>query len=194
MGILWLPVTSNLKMELMIRLTFLLALFLVAACSTPKLSPFTTGLMEQNGWDERDLSRIQFYLSDDIVLERQIRDRKSKIERGEIIMRDGRELERLVFPKGTQGTMVRMISSDKMAVSFEPGKDDRFLVFVPHPKRNNTFILSAQNWQKGQGQMNYAGQTYFTVPGSGLAALMVQVKGKSSQNVKQKTVEGRSIK
>ncbi len=161
---------------------------------TPSLSPFTSGLVEDQQWSEQDLSKIQYYLSDDIVLERQVRENQSSIVLGEIVLRDGRKVERLVFPKKTPGVFVRQIGADKMAISFEAGKDDRFLVFTPHPRRQHTYTLSAQNWQDGRGQVLYGGNTYFTIPGSGLAFLQVSVKGTRSNKVRTREVEGRTVR
>lgn len=177
----------------MMKWTPLLLLLVLASCS-PRLSPFTAALVDQQGWEERDLRRIQYYLSDDVVLERQVRENRTDIVHGEIILRDGRRVERLVFRRNTPGVLVRQIGQDKLAIGFEPGKDDRFLVFVPHPRRNNTYVLSAQNWTNGSGQVQYGGNTYFTVPGTGLASLMVQLKGGANQQVRTKEVGGRTVR
>ena len=67
------------------RFFFFLVLIGVSSC-THQLSPFTSGLVENQGWSEQDLRKIQYYLSDDVQLERQIRQSASDIVFGEIII------------------------------------------------------------------------------------------------------------
>jgi hypothetical protein len=158
------------------------------------MSSFTSALVNEQGWGEQELSRIQYYLSDDVVLERQVRENRSDIVHGEIILRDGRRIERLVFRRNTPGVLVRQIGQDKLAISFEPGKDDRFLIFSPNPRRGNAYVLIASNWSNGSGQVSYGANTYFTVPGSGLSSLMVQLKGGRQQQVRTREVGGRTVR
>lgn len=172
---------------------FLAFVLLMASCSS-RTTSLTSGIVESQNWSEHDLRRIQYYLNQDIVLERQVRDRGSEIVVGEVIMRDGRQIERLVFPRGTPGVFVRKLGEDRYAFSFEPRHDDRFLVFTANPKRGGVYLLSAQNWHEGRGQLNYAGNTYFTVPGSGLAGLEIKMKGKGRDRVRQRTVPGRTVR
>ena len=42
---------------------------MMASCS-PNLSTFNQKLYEENQWSEEELKKIQFYLSDDIILTR----------------------------------------------------------------------------------------------------------------------------
>jgi len=66
-----------------LRQLSLLALVVLGMSSCSKdLSPFTKSLYQQNRWSESELSQIQFYLSDDIVIRRQLRDASSAIIRG----------------------------------------------------------------------------------------------------------------
>ncbi len=177
----------------MIRFILFFSILVLSAC-TRQLTPFTSGLVENQAWAEPDLRKIQYYLSDDIQLERQIRKNASDIVLGEIILKDGRQIEQLILRKGTPGVLVQMPKSDKLGISFEPGRDDRFLVFTPHPKRNGTYVLSAQNWTDGRGQLNYGGNTYNTVAGGGLAALEVDLKANNSRKVSRREIGGRTVK
>ena len=165
----------------------------LSAC-TRQLTPFTSGLVENQSWAEQDLRKIQYYLSDDVHLERQVRKNASEIVLGEIILKDGRQIEQLILRKGTPGVLVQMPKSDKLGISFEPDRDDRFLIFTPHPKRNGTFVLSAQNWSEGRGQLSYGGNTYYTIPGAGLASLEVDLKANNSRKVSRREIGGRTIK
>ncbi len=176
----------------MSRLPLFLALLTIMSCS-PKLTPFTSDLIDKNGWEEQDLKKIQFYLSQDIILQREIRKNSSEIVMGEIVMQGGREVDQISFMAGTPGVLIQMARQEKLAISFETGDDQRFLIFTPHPKRNGTFVLSARNWDKGSGQINYGGSYYYTIPGSGLASLMVDLKASQTNTVKSRQATGRKV-
>lgn len=176
----------------MSRIPLLFILLTVASCS-PRLTPFTSSLIESNNWEEEDLKKIQFYLSQDVVLQREIRKNSSEIVMGEIVMNGGREVDQITFKAGTPGVLVQRAREEKLAISFESGDDQRFLIFTPHPKKNGTFVLSARNWEKGSGQINYGGNYYYTIPGSGLASLMVDLKASQTNSVKSRQASGRTV-
>lgn len=177
----------------MSRILLLLLTVLAAASCSPKLTPFTSSLIERNNWDEEDLKKIQFYLSQDVVLQREIRKNSSEIVMGEIVMKGGREVDQITFKAGTPGVLIQQARHEKLAISFENGDDQRFLIFTPHPKKNGTFVLSARNWDKGSGQINYGGGYYYTIPGSGLASLMVDLKASQTNTVKSREASGRKV-
>ena len=64
---------------------------LFTACS-PTYSPFTQQLYDKNRWSENELKKIQFYLSDDIIMQREISGGASEIISGEIKMINGKEV------------------------------------------------------------------------------------------------------
>ena len=85
---------------------------LLTSCS-PTLSPFTQNLYEDNNWTEGDLRKIQFYLSDDIVLYRELTGGNSEIIEGEIKVVNGRKRDQITFRRGTPG--VFLFSPKKIA-------------------------------------------------------------------------------
>ena len=123
----------------------MITIFLLSACNN-NLRYFTDHLYEENQWSEDDLQRIQFYLSEDIVLRRQLRAEDSRITDGKIVIVDGSEAEEIVFKRGTPGLVIFTPKSDRFAVSFE-NDDDRYLMFGPNPKTGGRFVLLA----KGMG-------------------------------------------
>ncbi len=77
----------------MIRLLTALAIFtfLFSSCG-PKLSPLTQRLVDDQNWTQDELKRIQFYLSEDLVLIRELRNGNSEIRNGQVKIIDGREV------------------------------------------------------------------------------------------------------
>ena len=137
-------------------LFFVLAMFL-SSCST-KLTYFTEDLYEEQGWSEDELKQIQFYVSKDIVLKRQLTGAKSEIISGKIKVENGRKIEEVVIPKGTPGAFLFSPKEDRFAVSFEEGGDKRFLMFGPSPKYSDRFVMLASDWKQRGGKVNYDGK------------------------------------
>ncbi|MEM1121728.1 MAG: hypothetical protein AAGJ18_14850 [Bacteroidota bacterium] len=171
----------------------LAGLFFFTSCS-PKLSPFSQRLIDQNGWSEDELQQIQFYLSDDIVLKRDFTRGSSEIVSGDMKMVNGREVEQVRIAKGTPGILLFQPKSTRMAVSFESGSDKRYLMFGPNPKRGKNYVLLASDWKNRRGKVRYDGKTYYTDPNSALATLMVDLKKSGRTSVKSRSAKGRKIK
>jgi len=176
------------------KFIFLLALgsIFLSACS-PKLTPFTENLRTTNRWSEEDLKKIQFYLSEDVKIRRQISDASTEIIRGEIKMENGKQIEEIIIPKGTPGVLTTMGSGDKLAIAFENG-NERFLMFGPNERQDGRYTLRASEWKNKMGKVKYGGKTYVTGSGDGYACLMVDLKKITDINVKSRVAKGRTIK
>ncbi len=179
-------------MKILINGIVLFCLLFLGACS-PSLSPFSQRLIDQNDWSEEDLKQIQFYLSNDIVLKRDYTRGSSEIIAGEIKMVNGRQIEQVTIPKGTPGILLFQPKSDRMAISFEEGKDSRYLMFGPNPKRGKNYVLLAADWQNRRGKVKYDGRTYYTNSESALATLLVDLKKSGKTSVKSRAAKGRKI-
>ena len=177
----------------MIPILGILFIFLSSSCS-PRLSPFTQKLYEENDWAEEDLKRIQFYLSEDIILRREATSGRSTIQGGEIKMVDGKKVEEIVIRKGTPGLLLFTPKKNRFAVSFESGNDDRYLMFGPNPKAGNHYVLLASDWKRSRGKVSYDGKTYWTPNESAYAALLVDLKKVRKVSVKSRTAKGRTVK
>lgn len=177
-------------------LFYLSGLFLVLAISScsPNLTPFTQRLYEENKWSEADLRQIQFYLSEDIVLRRQVEGGSSEIIEGEIKMVDGKEVEEIVIEKGTPGVFLFTPKSNRFAVSFESDSDSRYLMFGPNPKNGNRYALLASSWKRRGGEVSYDGRKYRTTGDSAYAALMVDLKRIRKVSVKSRRAKGRTVR
>ena len=175
--------------------TIFLGLFLLlglGACS-PKLTPFTENLYNEGNWTESQLEKIQFYLSEDIVLTRQLSGASSEIVSGEIKFVEGRRVEEIVIPKGTPGILVDQPRENRFAVSFESG-NDRFLMFGPNSKAGGKYVLLASEWKRRTGVVTYDGRKYRVGNKSAFASLMVDLEKIRNVNVNSRTAKGRLVK
>jgi hypothetical protein len=172
--------------------SLLVILFFLASCSS-KLSYFTQDLYEQYHWSPRKLEQIQFYLSRDIVLKKQRRGGSSEIAEGKIKVKDGRKVEVITIRKGTPGVYLFSPKEKRFAISFEAGKNKRFLMFGPNPKADDRYVLLASDWKRRTGKVNYDGKEWRVNSEDAYAALMVDLKEVRRVSVKSRTARGHKI-
>jgi hypothetical protein len=178
----------------MTRILTALALFtiLFSSCG-PKLSPLTQRLVDDQNWTEDELKRIQFYLSEDLILSRELRDGKSEIRNGQVKLIDGREVEQIVFKRNTPGVFVFSPKTQRIAVSFERNDED-FLVFGPNPKAGNRYVIMAADWNRRSGSVTYAGKKWRVNSSDAYASLLIPLKRLRNSDVNGKVVGGRKLK
>ena len=177
----------------MARLTLLLltGLFLLTGCG-PRLSPFTQRLVDDQGWREDDLRRIQFYLSEDVVLTRELRSDRSQITRGTVRVINGREVEQVVFKRNTPGVFTFSPKTRRVAISFEDDSDN-FLVFGPNPKNGDRYSLLASDWNRNSGQVTYAGREWRVSSADAFASLLIPLKRIREGDTRGRVVGGRKV-
>lgn len=164
----------------------------LASCS-PKLTPFTQDLYDQNRWSEQELKKIQFYLSEDIILRRQYKEGESTIAGGKIRMVDGREVEEIIFRKGTPGVLLFTPRTNRFAISFESNGEDRYLMFGPNPKAGDRYVLLAKDWDRRTGRVSYDDKVYTTTSSSAFSHLLVDLRRINKLEVERRTAGGRTI-
>jgi hypothetical protein len=174
-----------------IILAVIVSAFYFASCS-PTLHPFTDDVYEEFGQSKEKLAKIQFYLSNDIVLYRDYGNKQSEVVDGKIKIVDGRKIEEIIFKKGTPGVFVFTPKKDRIAISFEEG-DGKFLMFGPNSKVGGRFVLLAKEWKNRRGKVSYANKIWLTNDASAYANLMVDLDKARSTRVSKKTVKGRRI-
>lgn len=167
-------------------------LFLLSSCG-PTLRPFTQDLYNEYSWSNADLKKIQFYLSDDIVLRREASGGSSEIIQGEIKVVEGREIEEVVIRKGTPGVFLFSPKSERFAVSFDAASDEKFLVFGPSPKANDRYVLMASEWKHRGGTVTYGAKKWNVEVSSAWSTLMVDLKKVNRISVNKETATGRKV-
>ena len=101
-----------------LRIMALLLVITAIGCS-PELRPFTTNILQEGGWSDSDLQKIQFYLSDDIVIRRNLSEGTSEITSGTIKIVKGVRVEEVRIRKGTPGTFLFRADKNHFARSEE---------------------------------------------------------------------------
>ena len=163
-----------------------------ALASCKNLVPFTDALKRDHNWTTDQLKGVQFYLSHDVILRRELSKGTSEIIHGKIKMVDGRKVDEILIKAGTPGILTDMPKENKMLVSFEVG-DDHYLSFGVNPNKSERFVLLASDWNNGMGKVHYAGDEYYTDPDSHFAFLMVDMHKINNTSLKQHVAKGRKL-
>jgi len=170
------------KLSVLISLT---AMLLLSSCGK-QLTYLTENLYDDFNWSEQQLKKIQFYVSQDIVLYRTARSGQSTIEDGKIRINDDNKVEEVRINKGTPGTLVFSPKEDRFAVCFD-NDPNKYLMFGPNKK------AKGKNWNRNEGVITYGGEKYYTASNSAYAALMVDIKKAQRSVVKTNTASGRKV-
>ncbi len=173
---------------------FLAGAFLVTmnSCS-PTLTPFTQKLQDEYKWGPDDLKRIQFYLSDDIVLRRKASEGQTKIQNGVIKTIDGEKIEELIFKAGTPCVFLFSPKEERFAISFEQAEPPKYLMFGPNPKYSNRYVILGKEWNRNTGTITYEDTNWYTTSESAYACLLVDLKRASSIERKSEVVRGQRV-
>lgn len=174
-------------------ITIVTVLFL-SSCSK-KLTYFTNDIKQEFDLNDGDLRKVQFYLSQDIVLQRRVKAEDTQIRKGQIKVVDGSKVEEIVFEKGTPGVFVfTPEKSEAFAISFEAGGDKRFLMFGPNKSSGERYVLLAKDWERNSGLVRYDGREYRTSSSSAYASLLVDLKNAKKAKINRRSADGRKVR
>jgi hypothetical protein len=171
----------------------LLFLTLTAVLSSCKnLVPYTDAMKKKYNWSDEQIKRIQFYVSHDIILHRELTRGSTEIVQGKIKTINGKKVEEILIRQGTPGVLVELPKQDKMLVSFEMG-DDHYLSFGVNPNAGDKYVLLASDWSNGMGKIHYSDQEYYTDPDSKYAFLLVDLRRIQKMDINQRVARGRKV-
>ncbi len=172
---------------------FALVVVTLASCA-PSLKYYTKDIHDDNRWSDSELKKIQFYLSNDIILWRDISRGESVISNGKIKMVDGREVEEVIIKKRTKGAFLFSPTKNHYAIGFDASDDKKYLVFGPSEKVSGRYVLLAKDWDRRFGKVSYGDKVYQTSNESAFAYLMVDLDKRNSTKVSSNRASGRTVK
>jgi hypothetical protein len=167
-------------------------LFSLISCA-PTLSYYTKDIHDTARWDDADFSKIQFYISDDILLWRDVSKGESVITNGKIKMVDGREVEEVLIKRGTPGVYLFSPQNKQHAISFDATDDNKYLIFGPSEKVNNRYVLLAKEWGNRYGKVTYGDKVYNTSAQSAFAYLLVDLAKTKNTKINSQRPSGRKV-
>lgn len=166
------------------------AIIFMASCS-PYLSPYTARLQKDAQLDESQLKQIQFYISNDIVLYRNINNAETEITEGELKVVNGRDVEEVIIKSGTPGLITGKDDKGNLLVSFDA--DGNALRFGINHNISGYYTLMAKDWDGRTGIVDYGNKEYKTSSGSIYAYLMISMKQVNNTPVQSREATGRSL-
>ena len=175
------------------RKTILFVALIAFLSSCKNLVPYTDAMKNKYGWTDEQIRRIQFYVSHDIVLHREMTKGSTDIVQGKIKTIHGSKVDEVIIPAGTKGIVTDIPNNKKLLVSFEVS-DDNYLSFGVNPNASDRFVLLASDWKNEMGKVHYAGNEYYTDPDSKYASLLVDLRKIENMEVKQHVAKGRTVK
>ncbi len=177
-----------------------LSLFMLLAITTlalsgcsPNLRPFTQNMYNDYNWSADELKQIQFYLGEDVTLRRELTGGKSEITRGVVRVVDGRNVEEIVIRRNTPGVYMFSPKDNRLAVSFEDGGENRFLIFGANPRASDRYTLLGSDWNRNQGVVTYDGLKWSINGQDGFATLMVNLKRLEQTDRNSRVAAGRRV-
>jgi hypothetical protein len=162
-------------------------LLMGAACSNKSyFTPNTRKLVEAKSVP---LSKIQFYVDRDIILERDIKSGEAEAKSGKVIVENGKTVNIIKLKKNTPG-VCNNVRSNGLDISFEAG-DGKSIVFseVVNGKPGDPYQISAEKWIKDLGQVTYDGNKYYITEGSE-AKLLIMKKVIGNVTTQARTMKG----
>jgi hypothetical protein len=170
----------------------LFAAIAILFSSCKNLVPYTDSMKKKYGWNEDQIKRIQFYVSHDIVLHRELTKGSTEIVQGKIKTIHGSKVDEIIIPTGTKGVVTEIPRENKLLVSFELG-DDHYLSFGVNPNASDKYVLLATDWKNEMGKVHYAGNEYYTTPDSKYAYLLIDLRKIENSELRQRVAKGRKV-
>lgn len=170
---------------------FLVLAILLSSCKN--LVPYTDAMKKKYNWNDEQVKRIQFYVSHDIVLHRELSQGSTEIVQGKIKTINGKKVEEILIREGTPGVLTDIPKQNKMLVSFEVS-DDHYLSFGVNPNANEKYVLLASDWNNGMGKVHYSDKVYYTDPDSKYAFLLVDLRKIQKMDITQRVAKGRKVR
>ncbi len=176
-------------------------IFLSSCESTNQLStngnlyvPFTKDLLDRINSNNLDIKKVQFFIDQRLILRRTLGSQKSNIKGGQILFENGLYVHEVIIPKYTPG-VCEGFDGDRISISFELQNND--INFGPHGNNQESFTLSARNWNNGTGELTYDNATYTVkcaaCPNVAVTTLLVKKSEAHKLRKTQRIVRGRRV-
>ena len=157
------------------KITLLLAIITIAFSSCKTLVNYSDTLQKERGWTNEQLKHAQFYLSNEICLERKLSKEFPDKIAGKIVIKNGVKKEVIYLPKKLRIAFVDTTQSGAYLMRCEVG-DGNTLTFGVNPNDNGRFVLLASDWDNGFGRVHYNGVEYFVSTDKATTHLLIDLR------------------
>ena len=180
------------------------ALFCMVGCSSSV--PFTKALMKEYNLTSKEMRQLQFYISDDIILEREQTSVDKNIDETYALKKvEDKYISQIKFERLTP-CIVTEVSGDRLRVALEP-KDNLTFSFDPSNRKGQVFVYKpdvmigqpeersgpresgSYGWSV-VGKDTYAGEEYEVLCRRSLPYLIVDERSLRNMVIEARTVPG----
>lgn len=165
---------------------------LFASCSS-SLTTFTENIYNEAALTDAELAKVQFYLSQDLYLYSDTSEDTYKKVDGKLELKGEKSRKQVLIPKGTQGAFIKRTSDKNIAVGFEDGCDECFLVFGPNPLRQGQYTLLAKEWKSNYGIVTYDNAEYKVFTPDANTRIMIDFRRNDYIKNEMRTPTGRKV-
>lgn len=180
-------------------LILIIAAASLSSCSTNRML-FTVDTKKQVEGANIQLTKVQFYNSEEIILVRQLSKEDIGVDKGRIKIQNGRQVEEIIIPRNTPG-ICELYDERTIKISFEKGKDNAIAFLVD--RRNGIvtegshFKIAAREWVNTDrggriGKIDYQGKVYDLVRGFN-SRLLIDKSILNKMERDTKIVKGRKL-
>jgi hypothetical protein len=167
----------------------------VEVVDTNTYVPFTRDLYNRLKAYNINVKQIQFFIDQQVVLNRYVDVNKAELKSGVLKFLNGRYTNEIVIPALTP-CVVDSIDADGFRVSFEKGSNNVFK-FVNNKYSPDFFVFTGSNWKDGTAEIYFDKQVYRVscVNCSSVAdvKLMVKQSDMDKSEKKTKVLQGRKV-
>ncbi|WP_044171980.1 hypothetical protein [Flectobacillus major] len=171
------------------KLFLFLAILSLASCQ--KNVYLTGSMMHTFQENELDLTRIQFYNDNPLVLERDVPSSDAKIKSGKVIVKNGRYINRISLEKNTPG-LVQREEGGYLLITFEQTDGENWLRFgaVPGERGEYFYQIVDANGSPTFSRLDYEGNKYLVVYSNPRVRLMLSKSVLNNLRIKERKMKG----
>jgi len=163
------------------------------AIGCSKRVSFTHDMRDTYNLETDALKGLQFYNSEAIIL-RRVRSAEVFGVAGHKLQRSrAKDIDEIRIRPNTPCTVTE-VGPYYLKVSFEPGNTLTFGTDEKDPQiRGGRYVLFADSWDSGAGELKYDGMTYWAVEGSRFANLYIEMNDLKRKRQKRRQVKGMRV-
>ena len=170
---------------------FVVCLITLCSCSASK-TYFNGQIRKKIEQDGVPLSKLQYYIDRDVVLQREVIQGEAKVTTGIVRFENGKKLEIITLKKNTPGVCVNN-TPGKLLISFEVG-EGKSITFgkTKVAGQMEPYKILINDWIGSNGVITYEGKQYMVKDGYD-AAIMIKTSELNKYEVNKRQVKGRSV-
>jgi hypothetical protein len=163
------------------------------ALGCSKRVSFTHDMRDLYKLEPDSLKGVQFFNSEAIILRRVRSAEVLGVADHKLQRSSAKDIDEVRIAANTPGT-VQEVGDYYLKISFEPGNTLTFGTDKKNPQiRGGRYVLFADSWDQGAGELKYDGITYWAVEGSRFANLYIEMNDLKRKRETKRQVKGMRV-